>query len=154
MPNVSAVLLDRLVDGTSPGQATGLYDANGNPKPAAVDVKQAIRAVARGAIVCPGRATQVTPTTLSFPDRLSRSSAAAVVLGCDRDCLYLVALERADGQPIVARRGSLNGGDPARTITLPERSLRAGGYRLDVRLVSRVGPGTVTTRRSALLSVG
>jgi hypothetical protein len=77
-----------------------------------------------------------------------------VVLGCDRDCLYLVALDRADGQPVVARRGSLNGGDPARTITLPERSLRAGGYRVDVRLVSRVGPGTVTRRLSALLSVG
>ena len=154
LSNVSAVLLDRLVDGATPEQATGLYDANGDPKPAAADVKQAIRAVARGAVVCPGRATRVTPTTLSFPDQLSRSSAVTVVLGCDRDCLYLVALDRADGQPVVARRGSLNGGDPARTITLPERSLRAGGYRVDVRLVSRVGPGTVTRRLSALLSVG
>ncbi len=154
VPNVSAVLLDRLVDGTTPEQTTGLYDANGNPKPAAADVKQAIRAVARGAVVCPGQATRVTPTTLTFPDRLSLSSAATIVLGCDRDCLYLVALDRADGQPVVARRGSLDGGDPARTITLPERSLSAGGYRLDVRLVSRVGPGTVTRRRSALLSVG
>jgi inactivated superfamily I helicase len=142
------------VDGATPEQATGLYDANGDPKPAAADVKQAIRAVARGAVVCPGRATRVTPTTLSFPDQLSRSSAVTVVLGCDRDCLYLVALDRADGQPVVARRGSLNGGDPARTITLPERSLRTGGYRVDVRLVSRVGPGTVTRRLSALLSVG
>jgi hypothetical protein len=110
--------------------------------------------VARGAVVCPGRTARVKPTTLSFPDRLAGSSAAAVVLGCDRDCLYLVALEGADGEPVVARRGSLNGGDPPTTITLPERSLRAGSYRVDVRLVSRVGPGTVTTRRSALLSVG
>ena len=154
LPNVSAVLLDRLVDGTTPDQATGLYDADGEPKPAAGDVKRAIRAVARGAVVCPGRATRATPTTLSFPDQLTRSSPAAVVLGCDRDCLYLVALDRADGEPVAARRGSLNGGDPARTIALPKRSLRAGGYRVDVRLVSRVGPGTVTTRRSALLSVG
>jgi hypothetical protein len=103
LPNVSAVLLDRLVDGASPEQATGLYDANGVPKPAAADVKRAIQAVARGAVVCPGRATRVTPTTLSFPNRLSRSSATAVDLGCDRDCLYLVALDRADGQPVVAR---------------------------------------------------
>jgi hypothetical protein len=153
-PNVSAVLLDRLVDGLSPEQADGLYDTNGNPKPAAAVVKQAIRDVARGAVVCPGRTARVKPTTLSFPDRLAGSSAAAVVLGCDRDCLYLVALEGADGEPVVARRGSLNGGDPPTTITLPERSLRAGSYRVDVRLVSRVGPGTVTTRRSALLSVG
>ena len=154
LPNVSAVLLDRLVDGATPEQATGLYDASGSPKSAAADVKRAMRAVARGAVVCPGRATRVSPTTLSFPAALSRSSAVSVVLGCDRDCLYLVALDRADGQPVAARRGSLNGGDPARTITLPERALRAGGYRVDVRLVSRVGPGTVTTRRSPLLSVG
>ena len=48
----------------------------------------------------------------------------------------------------------LNGGDPARTITLPKRTLRPGGYRLDVRLVSRVNPGAVTGQRSALLTVG
>ena len=154
LQNVTAVLLDRLVDGATPEEATGLYDANGNPKPAAADVTQAIRVVARGAVVCPGRATRVTPTTLSFPEQLSASSPAAVILGCDRDCLYLVALDRADGRPVVARRGSLNGGDPARTITLPQRSLPAGGYRVDVRLVSRVGPGTLTSRRSALLTVG
>lgn len=154
LPNVSGVLLDRLVDGATPEQATGLYDASGDPKPAAADVKAAIRAVARGAVVCPGRATRVTPTTLSFPEQLSSSSAATVILGCDRDCLYLVALARANGQPVVARRGSLIGGDPAKTITLPQRALRPGSYRLDVRLVSRVGPGTVTTRRSPLLTAG
>jgi inactivated superfamily I helicase len=154
LPNVSGVLLDRLVDGATPEQATGLYDASGDPKPAAADVKAAIRAVARGAVVCPGRATRVTPTTLSFPEQLSSSSAATVILGCDRDCLYLVALARTNGQPVVARRGSLIGGDPAKTITLPQRALRPGSYRLDVRLVSRVGPGTVTTRRSPLLTAG
>jgi hypothetical protein len=154
LPNVSGVLLDRLVDGAAPEQATGLYDASGDPKPAAADVKAAIRAVARGAVVCPGRAARVTPTTLSFPEQLSSSSSPAVALGCDRDCLYLVALARANGQPVVARRGSLNGGDPAQTITLPKRALRPGGYRFDVRLVSRVGPGTVTTRRSVLLAAG
>jgi hypothetical protein len=79
---------------------------------------------------------------------------ASVTLGCDRDCLYLVALDRADGQPVAARRGSLNGGDPAKAITLPKRTLPPGGYRFDVRLVSRVGPGTVTRRQSPLLTVG
>lgn len=153
-PDVSGVLLDRLVDdGAAPEPATGLYYASGDPKPAVAAVKQAIRTVARGAAVCPGRVTSVTPTTLTFPAQLSGSAAASVVLGCDRDCLYLVTLDGADGKPVVAVRGTLNGGDPARTITLPNRTLKAGAYRLDVRLVSRVGPGHVTRRRSAPLAV-
>jgi hypothetical protein len=155
LPNVSGLLLDRLVDdGAAPAPATGLYYASGHAKPSAAAVKGAIRTLARGAVVCPGLATRVTPTTLTFPEALSRSTAAVVVLGCSRDCLYLVTLDSAGGQPVVARRGALNGGDPARTITLPKRPLRPGGYRLDVRLVSRVNPGAVTRQRSALLTVG
>ena len=80
--------------------------------------------------------------------------AASVVIGCSRDCLYLVTLDRANGKPVVARRGALNGDDAAKTITLPERALRRGGYRVDVRLISRVDPGVVTRRRSPLLPVG
>jgi hypothetical protein len=153
--NISGLLLERLVDdGATPEPATGLYYASGRAKPSAAAVKQAIRSVARGAVVCPGLAPRVTPTMLTFPNELSRSSAASVVLGCSRDCLYLVTLDRADGRPVVARRGVLNGGDPPKTITLPNQKLRAGGYRLDVRLVSRVDPGAVTRQRSALLTVG
>jgi hypothetical protein len=154
LPNVTGLLLDRLVDGVPPAPATGLYDATGAPKPSAAAVKQAIRAVARGAVVCPGRATRVTPTTLTFPEQVTSSSAASIALACDRDCLYVVALDGADGKPVVASRGSLNGGDPAKTITLPRRALRPGGYRLDVRLVSRVGPGALTRRLSPLLTAG
>ncbi|HJQ50534.1 MAG TPA: D-glucuronyl C5-epimerase family protein [Gaiellaceae bacterium] len=154
LPGVTGLLLDQLVDGAPPAPPTGLYDASGDPKPSAAAVNQAIREVARGAVVCPGRSAKVTPTTLTFPDQLSSSTAASVALGCDRDCLYLVALDRADGQPLVASRGSLNGGDPAKTITLPKRTLPPGGYRLDVRLVSRVGPGVMTRRLSPLLTAG
>jgi hypothetical protein len=155
-PNVSGLMLDRLVDDSAPTDpATGLYDASGNAKPSATAVQGAIRTVARGAVVCPGVSTHVTPTTLTFPDSLASSAAAAIVLGCDRDCLYLVTLDRANGQPVVARRGALNGGDPAKTISLPRRTLSPGGYRFDVQLVSRVDPGTVVRRQqSALLSPG
>jgi hypothetical protein len=153
-PSVSGLLLDRLIDDDAePEPATGLYYASRHAKPAAAAVKAAIRTVARGAVVCPGLSASITPTTLEFPDTLSTSSAASVVLGCNRDCLYVATLDRTDGKPVVAARGTLNGGDPARTITLPKQKLRPGGYRLDVRLVSRVDPGAVTTRRSALLTV-
>jgi hypothetical protein len=155
MPDVSGVLLDRLVDdGAAPEPATGLYYASGDPKPSAAAVKQAVRTVARGAVVCPGLAAGVVPTTLTFPAELSRSSAASVLLGCSRDCLYLVTLDRANGRPLVARRGALDGGGQATTITLPKRNLPRGGYRLDVRLVSRVDPGSVKRVRSGLLTAG
>ena len=118
---MSGVLLDRLVDGgATSAPATGLYDASGQPKPSAAAVKQAIGTVARGAVVCPGLAAPVTPTTLTFPAQLSSTAAASVTLGCSRDCLYLVTLDRANGRPVVARRGGLDGGAAAQTITLPE----------------------------------
>ena len=77
-----------------------------------------------------------------------------VTLGCGRDCLYLVTLDRANGRPVVARRGVLDGGAAAQTITLPKHELAGGSYRLDVRLVSRVDPGAVERVRSGLLDVG
>jgi hypothetical protein len=154
-PGVSGLFLNRLLDGgTTSGTATGLYDAGGQPKPSAAAVKQAVGAVARGAVVCPGLAASVTPTTLTFPAQLTSSAATSVTLGCSRDCLYLVTLDRANGRPVVARRGVLNGGAAAQTITLPKHKLPGGGYRLDVRLVSRVDPGGVQRVRSGLLNVG
>jgi hypothetical protein len=154
MPDVSAVLLDRLVDGPAPEPPTGLYYSAGDPKPSAGAVAQAIRAVGRGAVVCPGLAARVSPTTLTFPAQLSSSSTASVALGCSRDCLYLVTLDRANGRPVVARSGVLEGGAAATTVTLPRRKLSRGGFRLDVRLVSRVDPGAVTRVRSGLLTAG
>lgn len=139
LPNVEGVLLDQIVDGSTPAGAA---------------VQQAIRTVARGGVVCPGVTAPVTPTALTFPQQLSSLTPVSVVLGCSRDCLYLVSLDRAGGRPVVALRGSLEGGDPAQTITLSRRQLRSGAYRVDVRLVSRVGPGAVTRELSPVLTVG
>jgi hypothetical protein len=153
--SVAGVLLDRLVDdGSAPQPATGLYYASGDPKPTAAAVKSAIAAAARGAVVCPGTSAKVTPTTLTFPQELSSSSPTSVVLGCNRDCLYLVTLDRADGRPVAASRGSLAGGASPQTISLPARKLATGRYRVDVRLVSGVNPGQLTQRRSPFLTVG
>lgn len=152
--NVIGLLLDRLVDeGATPQPATGVYYAGGDPKPAAAAVKQATATVARGAVVCPGMRARVTPT-LVFPQQLSTSSPVSLTLGCNRDCLYLVTLDRADGRPVVAGRGALTGGQPAQTIVLPQRKLPSGSYRVDVRLVSRVNPGAMTRRLSPVLTAG
>jgi D-glucuronyl C5-epimerase C-terminus len=152
-PSVAGVLLDRLVDdGTTPQPPTGLFYASGHPKPSAAAVKSVLVSAARGAVVCPGTSAKVTPTALTFPQDLSEP--ASVTLGCSRDCLYLVTLDRVDGRPVAASRGSLAGGAPAQTITLPQRTLAAGRYRVDVRLVSAVNPGPLTQMRSPSLTVG
>lgn len=151
-PSVVGVVLDRLLDG--PDDPIGLYDSNGAAKPAAATVAKAIGPAQRGIVVCPGLAVPASASTLTFPTALDPASPASVVLGCTRDCLYLVTLEGSDGRPVVARRGSLRGGMPPVDVTLPQAKLQPGTYSLDVRLVNQVNPGPVTEQASPPLSVG
>ena len=124
--NISAVLLDRLGDATRAG------------------LRPTIATAERGAFVCPGVAAEAQPYEVQYPTALTQP--IAVSLNCNRDCLYLVTLDGADGRPVVAHRGRLNGGPssaPTR-ITLPKAKLAPGSYRVDVRIVARVNPGPVT----------
>jgi hypothetical protein len=125
-PDVGGVLLDRLPDLTRP------------------TVRATARTAEHGAVVCPGLAAQALPFDVQFPAALT-PAPLAVSLNCNRDCLYLVTLDRADGRPVVARRGELVAGREGQVsaITLPKAKLPPGTYRLDVRLVARVNPGTV-----------
>ena len=151
---VGGVILDRLVD--SPDASvppTGVVDAAGIAKPAAAAVSSAAAAAQRGLTVCPGLAAPVRATALTFPTALTPPEPATVAIACDRDCLYLATLVRADGTPVVATRGSLTGG-AARMVSLPRTTLKPGGYRLDVRLVAQVNPGAVTRETSGPLVVG
>jgi hypothetical protein len=90
---------------------------------------------------------------LAFPKRLVRSAPAAVVLACIRDCLYLVTLDDKFGRPVALRRGTLRGGGRSMTLELPKARLWRTKYRLEVRLVDRVKPGSVAYARSRLLRV-
>ena len=153
--DVTGLLFDRLVDSATTAEpATGLYYAGGDVKPSASAVRQAILDAGRGIVVCPGFGASVEPTTLTFPQALTTTAPASVVLGCSRDCLYLVTLDRIHGRPVLARRGALRGGGAPQTVTLPRRKLPPGLYRLDVRLVSRVDPGRVTRQTSPWFTVG
>jgi D-glucuronyl C5-epimerase-like protein len=104
----------------------------------------------RGVVVCPGleRDAGIAAT---FPEQVVSKEPAAMKLGCARDCLYLVTLVAADGRPVVARRGSLRGGAPAATVTLPKSALGQASYTLDVRVVARVNPGVIDAVASAPL---
>jgi hypothetical protein len=152
-PTITGVILDRLVDAHSPVPATGLYYPDGTPKPSAAAVAAVAGTTQRGQLVCPGLQTPASPAALTFPSTLASGSAAAVRLACARDCLYLVTLEGADGAPVVARRGALNGGAAVRTIGVPKATLAPGDYSIAVRLVTQVNPGAVTLLTSGPLTV-
>jgi len=122
-PGLAGVVLDRLDDLARP------------------DVRAAAADAEHGAVVCPGVAASVAASNVGYPSSLG--GAVAVSFDCDRDCVYLVTLDRADGKPVVARRGAVAGGRTT-SVTLPKAKLAGGTYRVDVRLVARVNPGAVT----------
>jgi hypothetical protein len=133
---VSAVLFDRLTDATRAG------------------LRPTIGTAERGAFVCPGVTAEAQPFQVKYPTELTQP--IAVSLNCNRDCLYLVTLDRADGRPVVAHRGQIAGGPSGRLtkVTLPRAKLAAGTYRVDVRIVARVNPGPVARYLSSPLTAG
>ena len=142
-PSVTGVILDRLSDnGLVPAPPSGIFYASGHAKASTAAVAAAAGPAQRGTTVCPGLASPVTATTLTFPTQLA-STPLFLLLACSRDCLYLVTLNRADGQPVIARRGALQA-SAAATIGLPKTKLAPGVYRVDVRLVAQVNPGPLT----------
>jgi hypothetical protein len=136
-PGVTGVLLDRLADVTRPA------------------LQGAIRTAQRGTFVCPGVAFDAQPFVVQYPTTLA-TSPILVTLKCNRDCLYLITLDRTDGRPVIARRGQIAGGAASQVpaIALPKVKLPRGTYRVDVRLVSRVNPGVVTRYLSPPLTAG
>jgi hypothetical protein len=130
------------------GQMAGvLLDSLTEVTPAVAKVATAAE---RGSIVCPGVATSVEATDVTYPPSLA--APVTVRFGCDVDCLYLVTLDRPDGRPLVARRGSLRGGAPTSVITLPQAKLGSGPYRIGIRVVAAVNPGDMTQVESPALS--
>jgi hypothetical protein len=133
---VSGVLLERLSDATRAGLGSAITTAE------------------RGAFVCPGVTAEAQPFEIQYPTALTQP--LAVSLNCNRDCLYLITLDRADGRPVVARRGQINGGpsSPVTRLRLPRAKLAPGTYRFDVRVVARVNPGPVAQYLSTPLTAG
>lgn len=154
-PSLAGAIVDRVADSTSAdAPADGVFTAAGTAKVGTKTLIAAIAAAERGNALCPGVTSPAAAADLAFPASLATGRAAAIRLSCVRDCLYLVTLDRGDGRPVVARRGSLVGGAADTTIALPQARLREGSYRLDVRLVSQVNPGAVTRLQSPPLRVG
>jgi hypothetical protein len=150
--SISAIVLDRLVDDHALPQSTsGIVYASGDPKPSAPLVSAAAGPTQRGTVVCPGLASRSGASTLVFPTELDESASPSIVLGCVRDCLYVITLADGSGRPVSARRGTLTGGSRPIRLELPKVKLSASGYRFDVRIVDRVNPGEVSRTTSELL---
>ncbi len=147
-PNVAGVVFDHVVDDPATDTTSGLYDATGTAKPAAAAVATAAAAAQRGTVVCPGLATPAATSAVTYPTSVSTGVPATLQIGCVRDCLYLVTLVGADGKPVVATRGALNGGAAPATVTLPKTTLGQATYTLDVRLENRVNPGAAVALTS------
>jgi hypothetical protein len=102
----------------------------------------------------PAKATAVAASDqLAFPTHISTTTPPSVHLGCTAACLYLVTLQRANGIPVLARRGSISGAG-ALTVTLPKAKIAAGSYRFSVWVVGAANPGPVTVDRSDAVSAG
>jgi hypothetical protein len=117
----------------------------------AIRARAALVALQRGTVVCPGVTATASTTTLEYPETIVQP--VTVRLTCDRDCVYLVEVDRADGKPVAARRGALAGG-AASPIALPRVKLKRGTYTIVVRLLAQVNPGAVTTLQSPPLTLG
>ena len=104
---VAGVILDRLVDAANPGAELRALLPRLDPEvERSSRGRRGRRGAARLARV-PGYQAPAAPSSVVFPSAVANGTTTSVQLGCARDCLYLVTLERADGIPVVARRGAL-----------------------------------------------
>jgi hypothetical protein len=139
--------------------AAGLFYDQLPAAPVLASLQTPLAQAQRGILeVCPGLAVPGAVSALAFPAETAfpvGTRTWQVSLACPRDCLYLVTLERAGGGvPMLARRGALRGGVAPTTVTLPALPVPAGTYRLTVRAVPQVNPGTIFLEQSADLTVG
>src|SRR5207247_10256274 len=104
-----------------------------------------VAAAQRGTLApCPGLGTPAATSALVFPAEIAPASPPSVQLGCVRDCLFLVTLDReSDGKPVLARRGALAGGASPETIVLPG-PVPAGHVHASVRPYAEWYQGYVT----------
>ena len=145
-PNVRGFLVFSLIDENQhAGWQSGLYYANGTPKPSLTGVQDAANQVRRNVIsACAG--VEVTPRlrVTWFPDGRpgTGSSTLPFMLTCDVDCFYTARLERlpTHGTTRVARGRAV--GRSGTKVEFPSVRLAPGRYRLTLvaAATQNVGP--------------
>ena len=142
-PNVKTFLFFHAVDESNLDRwQSGMYYADGTPKPSMTAVADAARD-ARGGVITRCAALRLSPTAkVSYPrGRALAKIPLKVKLTCDIDCNYRVRLERHPrGSTTLSARGKALAG-VATTVSLPPRRLAANTYRFTVTLTAPVNTG-------------
>ncbi len=136
-PNVMGLLLFHVTDETAlAGWQSGVYYADGKPKPSRDVVRTAAVQSRRGIVThCPGLALKVKAT-------VARLAATHFGVTCDIDCTYTARLVRVGtGATTSTVRGRITGGIPG-GILFPKQS--PGVYQIKVSLIAPINPGPAT----------
>src|SRR5919198_553348 len=147
-PNVRGIFLFHSVDETDLDRwQSGLYYADGTPKPSLAPTRAAVEAARRGVVArCPG-------LQLAVKAKLDRPSARNPNFGfrlrCDIDCTYRARLEKLPRHSTTLVTRGLAVGGKAMRVVFPLRNLAPGRYRFTVRVVAPVNPGPSSALRSA-----
>jgi hypothetical protein len=123
---------------------SGLYYADGFPKPAVEAVRRTARSVRGGtAARCPGLELKLKARA-RFPRGAALTRRLAVGLTCKLDCKYEARVERLpEFAAVLFRRGRAVAQTPARVL-LPDRLLTPGRYRFRLWLTASLNPGLPT----------
>jgi hypothetical protein len=152
-PNVKTFLFFHAVDESNLDRwQSGMYYADGTPKPSLATVAQATRD-ARGAVIARCSGLLLSPTArVAYPRAKSLAKVPLKVkLTCDIDCRYRVRLERYPrGSTTLSTRGKALAGVP-KVVLLPPRRIAPGSYRFTVTLTAPVNTGPPTQLVSAPL---
>ena len=150
-PNVTTFLFFHTVDESNLDRwQSGVFYADGTPKPSLAAVTQATRD-ARGAVIARCSGLLLSPTAkVVYPRGKSLTKVPLKVkLRCDIDCNYRVRLERHPrGSTTLSTRGRALAG-VAKTVSLPPRRIAPGKYRFTVTLTAPVNTGPPTQLVSA-----
>jgi hypothetical protein len=142
-PNVKAMMLFHSVDEVDLDRwQSGLYYADGTPKPSLAPTRAAMEESRRGVITtCAG--LQVTPKAAV------RANKLRPVLRCDVDCRYAARLIRLPATPVRTARGRAVGGIP-KTIAFSRRGVTPGRYMVSASVVAAANPAPPVVRRTVV----
>jgi hypothetical protein len=145
-PNVTTFLFFHAVDESNLDRwQSGLYYADGTPKPSLTAVDDAARDT-RGGVIAKCAGLSLSPVAkVSYPKGKSLTKVPLKVrLTCDIDCKYRVRLERYPrGSTTLSTRGTALAG-VAKSVTLPARRVARGDYRFTVTLRAPLNAGPPT----------
>ncbi|MGH3016905.1 MAG: hypothetical protein ACRDLU_00850 [Gaiellaceae bacterium] len=154
-PNVTMFLFFHAVDESNLDRwQSGLFYADGTPKPSLGAVLQATRD-ARGAVIarCPGLLLSPTAKVVYPRGKSLTKVPLKVKVTCDIDCNYRVRLERYPrGSTTLSTRGKALTG-VRKTVSLPPRRIAPGNYRFTITLTAPVNTGQPTQLASAPVAV-